>query len=181
MKMGGAILGHAIHVHDLICRFFGPVVEVAAMTDTLVNPIETEDCAAIAMRTANGGLVTSSVTLGAAGDESRLRLVFEKATVESGRLPYMPGQGAWTYRAQNPAHQAALDAVPEVDGPDGFAGYFADVAAALAGRANTAVTLEDGAASIALVTAIYSSQRAGARVPLPLTPDAALYTGWCPD
>ncbi len=33
-------------------------------------------------------MVTSSVTLGAAGDESRLRLVFEKATAESARLPY---------------------------------------------------------------------------------------------
>lgn len=177
-EMGGAILSHAIHIHDLICRFFGQVTEVAAMTDTLVNPIETEDCAAIALRMASGGLVTSSVTLGAAGDQSRLRLVFEKATAESARLPYTPGQAAWTVTARDPAHQAGLDAVEGADGPDGFAGYFADVAAALTGRANTAVTLEDGAASIALVTAIYRSQHEGARIALPILPGTAFYAGW---
>jgi len=179
-EMGGAILSHAIHIHDLVCRLFGPVVEVAAMTDTLVNPIETEDCAAIVLRMENGALVTSSVTLGAAGDESRMRLVFEKATVESARLPYAPGQGPWTVRARDEAHQAALDAVADEDGPDGFAGYFAEVAAALTGRPAAAVTLEDGAASIALVTAIYRSQREGVRIALPIMPSAPLYAGWSP-
>lgn len=180
-EMGGAILSHSIHIHDLICRFFGPVADVAAMTDTLVNPIETEDCAAIALRMANGALVTSSVTLGAAGDESRLRLVFEKATAESARLPYAPGQGEWTVRARNPEHQADLDAVQSDDGLEGFAGYFLDVAAALTGRPNTAVTLDDGAASIALVTAIYRSQREGVYIRVPILPEATLYNGWVPE
>jgi predicted dehydrogenase len=180
-EMGGAILSHSIHIHDLICRFFGPIAGVAAMTDTLVNPIETEDCAAIALRMANGALVTSSVTLGAAGDESRLRLVFERATAESARLPYTPGQGEWTIRARNAAHQPELDAITGDDAPEGFVGYFHDVAEALMGRTNTAVTLEDGAASIALVTAIYTSQRMGGRVTLPILPDAPLYQGWVPE
>jgi predicted dehydrogenase len=171
-EMGGAVLSHSIHIHDLVCRFFGPVAEVIAMTDTLVNPIETEDCAAIALRMANGALVTSSVTLGAASDESRIRLVFEKATADSARLPYTPGQGVWTIRARDPAHQDALDTVVADDGPDGFVGYFADVAAALMGRPDTAVTLDEGAASIALVMAIYKSQRDGTRIALPIAKDA---------
>ncbi len=177
-EMGGAVLSHAIHVHDLISRHFGPVAEVSAMTDTLINPIETEDCAAIILRTASGALVTSSITLGAAGNQSRLRLVYEHATVESARLPYTPGAAGWTVTARDPAHQAALDAVTVPEGAEGFAGYFADVAAALQGRANTAVTLEDGAAAIALVTGIYTSARSGVTVSLPLGPGSALYEGW---
>lgn len=177
-ELGGAVLGHAIHVHDLLTLLLGPVAEVSAMTATLVNPIETEDCAAIALRMANGALVTSSITLGAAGDQSRLRMVFEHATVESGRVPYAPGQADWTVTARDPARQADLDAVAVPDDLDGFAGYFADVARALNGAPNSAVTLDDGAASIALVTAIYRAQRTGERVTLPLTPGSLLHDGW---
>lgn len=180
-EMGGAVLSHAIHMHDLICGLFGPVAEVDALTATLINPIETEDCAAIALRMANGALVTSSVTLGAAGDQSRLRLVYEQATVESARLPYTPGAADWVVQARDPARQAAMDAVQVADAPEGFAGYFADIAAALTGRPSTAVGFDDGAASIELVTAIYRSAREGRRIALPLAPDGPLWQGWGPD
>jgi predicted dehydrogenase len=116
--------------------------------------------------------------LGAAGNQSRLRLVYEHATVESARLPYTPGAVGWTVTARDPARQAALDAVTVPEGAESFAGYFADVAAALQGRANTAVTLEDGAAAIVLVTGIYTSARSGVTVSLPLGPGSALYGGW---
>jgi predicted dehydrogenase len=48
-EAGGAILGHAIHAHDLLCRYFGPVAQVQARLATRVNEIETEDCAAVSM------------------------------------------------------------------------------------------------------------------------------------
>lgn len=179
-EMGGACLSHAIHIHDLVTRFFGPVATVSAQVDTMVNPIETEDCAAILMRHANGAMTTSSVTLGAAGDQSRMRLVYEKATLESGRLPYRPGEAEWTIAARDATHQAALDAVQGADGPDFFAGYFADVAACLTGQPNSAVRLEDGAASLDLVTAIYHSARSGTQVALPLPKSHPLYAGWAP-
>jgi predicted dehydrogenase len=83
-EAGGAILGHAIHAHDLLCRYFGAVASVQAQLGTLVNRIETEDCAAISMRFENGALATSSVTLGAARDETRLRFVFRDLTATSG-------------------------------------------------------------------------------------------------
>jgi predicted dehydrogenase len=53
-EAGGAILGHAIHAHDLLCRYFGPVAQVQAQLATRVNEIETEDCAAISMGSATG-------------------------------------------------------------------------------------------------------------------------------
>jgi len=110
-ERGGAVLGHAIHIHDLIAQCFGDITAVSAMLDTRVNPIETEDCAALSLRTASGALVSSSITLGAADDRSRLRLVFERLTVESGTNPYAPGQATWTFTARDPAHQARIDTV----------------------------------------------------------------------
>ena len=80
-ERGGAILGHAIHIHDLLSSALGPVARVFAETATRVNAIEVEDCAALAIRMDSGALVTSSVTLGAAENTSRLRLMFEGFTV----------------------------------------------------------------------------------------------------
>ena len=179
-ELGGAVLSHAIHIHDLIRCAFGPVAEVSAFVGTLVNPIETEDCAAIILRMANGALATSSITLGSAENESRLRLVYERATVESGRFPYNPAEADWTVTARSQADQAAIDAVIAPEGLDGFAGYFSEVANMLEGRSSKAADFDDGAASIELATAIYQSARRGTHVSLPLATDAPFYNGWGP-
>ncbi len=181
-EQGGAVLGHAIHNHDLMCHFMGPVASVSAMVATRVNPIETEDCAAISMQMQNGALCTSSITLGAATDETRLRLVFEHLTATSGTEPYAPGADDWSFVARDPARQAQVDAVVKATAPEpvGFEGFFAQVEHALKNKPNTAVTLDDGAASVALVTAIYHAARSGASVHLPLTPEHPLYQGWTP-
>ena len=102
-ERGGAVLGHAIHIHDLITRFFGPVTALSAMLDTRVNPIETEDCAAIAMTTRSGGLVTSSVTLGSAATCRACASRSRNLTAESGRNPYAPGEDRWFFRARGRA------------------------------------------------------------------------------
>ncbi len=172
-EMGGAVLSHAIHIHDLITRYFGPVAEVSAMLGTMINPIETEDCAAITLRMANSALVTSSITLGAASDTSRMRFVYEHMTVESGRMPYAPGQDAWTFTARDPAQQGAVDIIVAGAlagaGHAGFAGFLAAIADKLDGDASAAaVTFEDGAGAIELVSAIYHADRTGTRVALPL-------------
>lgn len=181
-ELGGAVLSHAIHIHDLLCRAFGPVAEVSAMTATRINPIETEDCAVIALRMTNGALATSSITLGAAGDSSRLRLIYENATVESGRVPYSPGGGAWRFSARDPARQADIDAVVAATPArrhTGFAGFLDAVADALDGQGQ-AVTLGDGAAAVELVSAIYLSERTGARIALPLDPALPICAGLAP-
>lgn len=181
-EQGGAVLGHAIHAHDLLSHVMAPVVAVTARLGTLVNPIETEDTGALIFELAGGALATSSITLGAARDETRLRLVYEHLTATSDTVPYAPGTGTWTFTARDAAHQAEVDAVlaHTATGHAGFAGFLTEVDAALKGRPNRAVTLEDGAASIALVTAIYASARSGARVRLPLTETHPLWKGWQP-
>jgi predicted dehydrogenase len=181
-ERGGAVLGHAIHIHDLAARIFGPAAAVSAHLDTRVNSIETEDCAAIAMTMGDGALVTSSITLGAAGNTSRLRLVFDKLTVESGNEPYSPGKGKWSFTARDPADQAGIDAalaaVP--DALDGYAGQFASLARHLTGEPADIVTAEDGVRSVELAAAIYLSARKGRTVTLPLDRRHPICVDWRP-
>ncbi|PIV75059.1 MAG: gfo/Idh/MocA family oxidoreductase [Rhodobacteraceae bacterium CG17_big_fil_post_rev_8_21_14_2_50_65_11] len=182
-ESGGALLGHAIHAHDLLCHVLGPVAEVTALTDTRVNAIETEDCAALALRMENGALATSSVTLGAGEDTTRLRFCFEGLSAESGSAPYAPAEDIWRFIARAPVTQAEVDAVlaKVPQGHAGFAGYLDAIADALSGRGGREVTLQDGRRSIELVTAIYQSAHDGGPKPLPVSRESAFYEGWIPD
>jgi predicted dehydrogenase len=181
-ERGGAVLGHAIHNHDLLCRYFGAPAVVQAQLATRINPIETEDCAAISIGFANGALATSSVTLGAATDTTRLRFVFEHLTAESGTVPYAPAEGVWSFTSRDPARQNEVDDVLAALAPpkSGFSGYFAAIADALAGSAGREVTLTDGRRSIELVTVIYLAARARKELALPLPIGSDFYGGWCP-
>jgi predicted dehydrogenase len=175
-------LGHAIHNHDLLTHIAGEIASVSAMTATRVNPIETEDCAAITFQMQSGALCTSNITLGAAGDETRLRVVFEHLTATSGVEPYAPGAASWTFKARDPKAQRAINVAVAAapDAATGFAGFFAEIGKALNDRPNDAVSLDDGAASVGLVTAIYHAERTGERVALPITKTHPLYEGWMP-
>jgi len=181
-ECGGAILGHAIHAHDLICYVLGPVDEVFTMADTRVNTIETEDCAALSFRMKNGALATSSVTLGAAEDTSRLRFCFEGFTAESGSLPYRPAEDKWRFIARAPTTQAQIDAVLATvgDGENGFTGFVEAIADAMEGRGGKEVTVTDGLQSIELVTAIYRSAREGKLVRLAEAAEGQWIKGWAP-
>lgn len=181
-EQGGAVLGHAIHNHDLVTSFMGPVAAVSAFTTTRVNDIETEDCAAICFETTGGAVITSSITLGAAGNSSQFRLVFEHLTAVSGLEPYAPGAADWTFTARDPARQQDIDRLVASAPAEktGFEGFLNAIAVDLNGGQSVAVTLKEGAASIELVTAIYHAARSGARVHLPLPSDHPLYNGWQP-
>ena len=181
-EQGGAILGHAIHIHDLLTATLGPVAQVYADLATRVNTIEVEDCAALSLRMENGALVTSSVTLGCAENTSRLRLMFEGFTVESDHAPYAPATRPWTFLARDPTSQTDIDAVlATVPVPrPGYAGMFEAIANALDGKPSAFVSREDGRRSLEFVTAVYASARQNAPVRLPLSPDHPLYDGWLP-
>jgi len=181
-ETGGALLSHAIHSHDLLCHVFGPIASVFATAATRVIDIETEDCAALTFRMENGALATSSVTLGAGDDTSRLRFCFEGVTAESGTAPYTPAQDTWRFIARAPVTQDQIDevlaSVPEV--ANGFTGYLQAIADKLDNEQGNAVKFTDGRQSIELVTAIYTSVRNGQSVALPLDANAEFYTGWMP-
>jgi len=182
-ESGGAVLGHAIHNHDLLTYAMGPIKSLSAITTTRVNPIEVEDCAAISFEMESGALATSSITLGAGNDTSRLRFLFEGFTATSGTEPYAPGEDSWTFIARNPTKQAQIDAVLANLSPvhAGYAGFFEAIAYSLDGHPGRDVTLADGRRSIELVTAVYQAARTGKRVALPLGKENALYAGWQPE
>lgn len=179
---GGAVLGHAIHNHDLIIHLLGPIAQLSAMTSTRVNDIEVEDCAAVSFTMQSGAMVSSSITLGAATDTTRIRICFDGLTAQSGTAPYAPMMDTWTFTARSPQEQNKVDAVlanvPPVK--DGFSGYFEALADAIEHGGTEAVTPLDGRHSIELVTAIYSAARSGQRLDLPLAADRDLYEGWRP-
>ena len=181
-ERGGAVLGHAIHNHDLLTHIMGPVAGLSATCATRVNDIETEDCAAIIFEMQSGALATSSITLGAASDTSRLRFVFEGLTATSGTAPYAPATDVWEFKARDPFAQSAIDEVLASVQTDasGFAGFFAALFDALDDRPGREVLLEDGRRSLELVSAIYLSAKTGSKVTLPLGPEDSVYDSWVP-
>ncbi|MCY4178958.1 MAG: Gfo/Idh/MocA family oxidoreductase [Litoreibacter sp.] len=182
-EQGGAIVGHAIHAHDLLTHFFGEVAQVSAQLTTRINPIETEDCAALSFQMANGALATSSVTLGGADDTTRIKLIFEHLTATSGSKPYAPMDQPWTFQAREPDLQPRVDEIVAnaTSGLAGFAGFLSEVAHAIKGAPNRAVRLDDGRRSLEIITAAYASSRAGGTpMACPVAPDHPLYAGWQP-
>ena len=181
-ELGGVMTTHAIHSHDILCSVIGPVKSVFARTTTRVNPIETEDCAAVSVEMADGSLATLSATLGSRPEISRLRFSFENLTAESSLSPYQPCFDPWTFTAADAELQREVDAaIGEVEPrKELYAGQFERFDAALRSGDALPVTLADARASLELLTAIYDSARTGQSVALPIGADHAYYSGWLP-
>lgn len=181
-ELGGVMTTHAIHAHDILCSVMGPVASVFARTATRVNPIETEDCAAVSVEMADGSLATLAATLGSRPEISRLRFCFENLTAESSLSAYQPSFDPWTFRAAGRELQGVVDA--ELKGFDPgrslYAGQFERFHAALESGSELPVTLADARASLELLTAIYHSASSGDAVDLPIGSDHPAYEGWLP-
>jgi predicted dehydrogenase len=179
-ELGGALLGHAIHIHDILTELAGPIARVGALASVRVNPIETEDCAAVIFEMANGAMITSSTTLGSADEISRFRLVCENVTMVSNHSPYIPDREPWTFIPKAPKDAAFLaDALKDAPvGPEGYTGQFARFHTALEGKGALPVTVADARRSIELATAMYHSARTGRHVQLPLRKSHVAYRGW---
>ena len=181
-ELGGSLAGHAIHNHDMLTYLFGPMRSVFARTTTRVNPIETEDCAALSIEMADGALVTSSVTLGGETEISRLRLYFDGLTVESNHSPYNAGTAPWTFVAADADRQKEIDAaVAEVKTlPERNTGQFLVLHKALTEGGPMPVSIADARPSIELLTAAYYSVHSDTDVKLPIGRDHPFYRGWLP-
>ena len=184
-EQGGAILSHSIHIHDLVSMILGPVSSVFAKLKTRVNDIEVEDCAALSIEMENGSLVTSSITLGAANNTSRLKFCFEGVTVESGASPdkpYTPGDDEWIFLARAPVKQSQIDEIlSRVTKPKSwYAGMFDQIANKLNGLPSDEITLLDARKSLEFITAVYDSSRKNKNIKLPIDKHNKLYNSWLP-
>lgn len=182
-ELGGVLLGHAIHAHDLLTYVFGPIRSVYCRAATLANPIEVEDTAAATLEMENGALVTLSATLGASDEMSRERFVFRSLTAESNRMPYTNSSDPWTFSADSPEINAQIEAELALFQPlpEGFPGQLWRFYHALQDGTELPVTLADARRSLELVTALYDSIRTGQAIQLPLTEEHGLYRGWLPN
>ncbi len=182
-ELGGGLLGHAIHAHDMLNYVHGPSSEVFAYGATLVNRIEVEDTMALAVRMANGSLASLSMTLGSRKEISRLRFCFRDLVAESILEPYTMGRDPWTFIAGTEAHQRRIDETlaEYVPTTDGWTRQFELFHGAVMQKKPPPVTLQDARSSLELVTAAYYSTRTGAPTGLPIRPDHPLYRSWLPD
>ncbi len=182
-ELGGCLVTHAIHAHDMLVTALGPIRSLFARTTTQVNAIETEDCAVLALEMADGALVSLSVTLGSAVEISRLRFCFETLTCESNLQPYRPHFEPWRLWPMDEAAQARIEeALADFEpAPEHYEGQLTRLHAALTGDAAMPVTLEDARTSLELLTGAYHSARTGRMVTLPISTDHPAYQGWRPE
>lgn len=181
-ELGGALLGHAIHTHDMLCYVLGPVASVYARTATRVNPIEVEDCAAISLEMANGALAALGVTLGSAAEITRHRFSFAGFSAESNTRPYTSSGDPWVFTGDTPELAARIEeTLARFDPlPEGYAGQFYRFYEALRDGGELPVTLADARASLELITALYHSAETDRPVALPLGADHPKYGSWLP-
>jgi predicted dehydrogenase len=181
-ELGGAIVGHAIHAHDLLCYTLGPVKSVFARVKTLVNDIEVEDTAAISLEMADGSLATLAVTLGSSDEISRHRFCFSNLTAESNTRSYTSSGDPWKFTPDTPELAPQIEAALEsfVPQPEGFPGQFFRFHRAIRKGTELPVMVNDARRAIELITAIYHSAQTGHVVELPLGPDQPKYNGWLP-
>jgi predicted dehydrogenase len=181
-ELGGVLVTHAIHSHDLLTYLMGPVASVFARTATRVNPVEVEDCAVASLVMQSGALASLAATLGSHQEVSRLRLCFEHVTFESSQKPYAPGDEPWqiTPASHEAAERIAGALVGRDFGPSRFEGLSGAYHAALARGGALPVTLGDARRSLELATALYYSATTGTLVSMPIGADHPHYRGWHP-
>jgi hypothetical protein len=133
----------------------------------------------------NGALVTSSITLGAAEDVSRIKICFSNLTVESAGSPdkpYNPADDEWRFLARDPVTQNQIDEVLSSVQltKSWYAGMFEEIGKNLDGLTSDEVTLSDARQSLEFVTAVYDSSNQGKNINLPIDKENPLYKSWVP-
>ena len=133
----------------------------------------------------NGALVTSSITLGAAEDVSRIKICFSNLTAESAGSPdkpYNPADDEWRFLAREPVTQNQIDEVlSNVQlTKSWYAGMFEEIGKNLDGLTSDEVTLSDSRQSLEFVTAVYDSSNQGKNINMPIEKGNPLYKSWIP-
>lgn len=181
-ELGGVLMTHAIHLHDMLTYLMGPVERVFARTATRVNAIEVEDCVSASLLMQNGALVSATCTLGSQEEISRLRLAFENVTFESVHSAYSPGDGPWQIIPANEEIGLKIAELVKEMPPIGrrFNGQMAAFYETLEKGERPPVTSDDAHRSLELLTAIYHSNDTNSDVALPITQAHPKYKSWRP-
>ncbi|HEX6289106.1 MAG TPA: Gfo/Idh/MocA family oxidoreductase [Herpetosiphonaceae bacterium] len=181
-ELGGTLLSHAIHSHDMLCYILGPIKNVFARTATRIHAIEVEDCASVSLEMADGSLASLTVTVGSVPEITRHRFCFQNLTAESNTRPYHNSFEPWTFTGDTPEleEQIAEALRRFVPLPERFTGQFYRFHQALEAGAEVPVTLADARAALELISAMYHSSRTEQPVDLPIGRDHPAYASWLP-
>jgi predicted dehydrogenase len=181
-ELGGVLMGHAIHPHDIFTYLMGPIRSLFGRTATRVNPIEVEDCISASVELESGALGSFTATLGGADEITRIRLAFENVTIESDHEAYNPGAAPWKIlpRSDDTAKAIAALLADWTDVPPRFTTQMARFHEALMTGGPLPVTTADSRRALEIVTAMYHSSETREEVRLPIGPEHPKYSSWLP-
>jgi predicted dehydrogenase len=182
-ELGGVLMGHAIHPHDMFCYLMGPLNSFYGRVATRVNPIEVEDCISASVELESGALGSFTASLGSADEITRIRLAFENLTIESDHAPYNPGAALWTILPRNDKTRDAIAALLKdwKDVPPRFTSQMSRFHDALMANGPLPVTTGDARRALEIVTAFYYSSRNHREVVFPIGKDHPNYQSWLPE
>jgi predicted dehydrogenase len=168
---GGVLMNQGIHMIDLLRWIGGPVDRVSGHVATIGHRMEAEDTATVSLRFSDGALgailattcatVEQPTVLRIHGEHGHVRLVGEEATEWD--VPDRPAPVA------GPAHEAEGAVGRSATWGTSAVGYvrqYTDFIAAVREGRDPAVTAEDGAAAVEIITAAYASSQSGRAVTL---------------
>jgi predicted dehydrogenase len=181
-ELGGVLMGHAIHPHDIFTYLMGDIARMFGRVATRVNDIEVEDCISASLEMKSGALASLTATLGSVDEITRIRLQFENVTFESDHAPYNPGKEPWKILPRNDEVKARIDGLLAnwTHVPSRFQTQMARFHDAVEGTGPLPVTSADSRRALELVTAFYHSSTTHTEVVLPLGPEHPLYGSWVP-
>lgn len=182
-ELGGVLMGHAIHPHDMFCYLMGPLKSLFGRTATRVNPIEVEDCISASVELESGALGSFTASLGSADEITRIRLAFENVTIESDHAPYNPGAAHWKVlpRSNETAAEIATLLRNWQDVPPRFTTQMSRFYDAIESGGPLPVTTADSRRALEIVTAFYHSSATHEEVVFPVGPDHPRYKSWLPE
>lgn len=181
-ELGGVLMTHAIHPHDLFMYLMGPIKSLFGRVTTRVNAIEVEDCISASVEMESGALASFTATLGSVDEISRIRIAFENVTFESDHAPYNPGAALWKILPANDVAKEKIDTLLKdwKDVPSRFQTQMARFHDYLEGKGPLPVTSADSRRALEIVTAFYHSSETRTEVTLPIGPDHPKYRSWLP-
>ncbi|GAA4768495.1 Gfo/Idh/MocA family protein [Microbacterium gilvum] len=159
---GGPTMGHGIHQMDMLLSILGEWTDVTSVMSTLARDTETEDVSFAVVRFASGALCSISNSLLSPRQTSRVRVDFERASVEVEHL-YGYGNENWTW---TPAPGVDADTAaawpPAHDVPSTtHVPQFAQFVASMERRERPRVSGDDGRRVMELAAGMYKSALTG--------------------
>ncbi|MDX2160987.1 MAG: Gfo/Idh/MocA family oxidoreductase [bacterium] len=177
-ELGGVTLGHGIHLIDLFLWLYGDWREVSAHAVTLDHAIQVDDVSMALVQFENGALGSIVNSVVSPHQETRLRLDFQRATVEVAAL-YHYENADWRFSTFDKSPFADLVSAwsqPNAVTPSGHNAAFADVIDSLERGERPALSGLESRRALEFITALYKSALTGQIVRRgSVTPDDPFY------